>query len=160
MFPVSRKSKRLLLVSGASLAGKPGEGQGRRAAGNNSRRRSHERTHKLHPGYFQNGEQVANGPPATTREKSSRHEDEISVVICHRRRRRDYGSPFSRTRDAAEELDMSLAISASYSDARSKSRFCVKGSACLARRRQRSACCFRVARSIIKTGRNQTGRHF
>lgn len=43
MFPVSRKSKGLLLVSGASLAGKPGKGQGRRVAVSNSRRRSHER---------------------------------------------------------------------------------------------------------------------
>ncbi len=81
------------MVSGASLAGKRGEGQGRRAAGSNSRRRSDERIdrHKdgsikagryiinevltkycewfrkdgsnLHSGYFQNGEQVGEWTP-------------------------------------------------------------------------------------------------
>lgn len=59
-----------------------------------------------------------------------------------------YVSLFRRRRDAAEGFGSSSAIRASYSLARSSRRFSVKGSACLARRRQRSACSFSVARSI------------
>jgi hypothetical protein len=59
-----------------------------------------------------------------------------------------HGSPFLKMRDAADGFGSSCAIRASYSAARSSSLFWVKGSACLARRRQRSACSFKVARSI------------
>jgi hypothetical protein len=51
-------------------------------------------------------------------------------------------------RSTAEACGASFAIRASYSDARSNSLYWVKGLACLARQRQRSACSFRVAKSI------------
>jgi hypothetical protein len=60
----------------------------------------------------------------------------------------DYGSSGRSIRDAADGRGSSFAILASYSAARSSSLFSVKGSACLARRRQRSACSFKVAKSI------------
>src|SRR5665213_4315160 len=53
-----------------------------------------------------------------------------------------------RIRVAAEGAGSSCAIRASYSDARSNSLFWVKGSACLARWRQRAAWSFKVTTSI------------
>jgi hypothetical protein len=59
-----------------------------------------------------------------------------------------YGSLVRSIRDAGEGSGSSFAIRASYSAARSSSLCSVNGSACLARRRQRSACSFKFAKSI------------
>ena len=61
---------------------------------------------------------------------------------------RKYYVSFRKRCDAADGFGSSSAMRASYSAARSSSRCWVKASASLARRRQRSACSFKVARSI------------
>ena len=65
----------------------------------------------------------------------------------------DHRWPVRTTRDAAQGSGSSFAIWASYSEARSNSLLWVKESACFARRRQRSACSFKVDKSIAITHR-------
>lgn len=95
-------------------------------------------------------------PTEAVRRQIERALAERSLVPPDRRLNRAPAAPgptahvssLPRLRDAAEGFGSSAAIRSSYSLARSSSLCSVKGSACLARRRQRSACSLKVARSI------------